>query len=133
MFNDVFGHLIGDALLQRVAWAFSEVLPEDSALARTSGDGFTTLVIGLGSDQVRPLAESMRASFHNHMVHYRHDPLYGAIPDAERRPYDQTLRLGGVWLGDPSGWTIPRLRHEVDAVVEDARRVPRGVVPTFIG
>jgi hypothetical protein len=67
------------------------------------------------------------------MVCYRHDPLYDAIPDAERRPYDQTVRLGGLWVGEPRGWSARRARDEVNAVVEDARRAPRGFIPTFVG
>ena len=129
MFNDVFGHVIGDTLLQRVAWAFSEVLPEDALLARTSGDGFIALVTGVDADAVLPLAQTMRASLRNHMVCYRHDPLYDAIPDAERRPYDQTVRLGGLWIEEPRGWSARRARDEVMSVVEDARRAPHGVIP----
>lgn len=66
--NDVYGHKLGDSLLQRFAQALAGCLCAGDVLARWGGDEFVAVLTDLpGVDQVRSkaraLTESMRQSF----------------------------------------------------------------------
>ncbi|CAD7054684.1 GGDEF-domain containing protein [Pseudorhizobium halotolerans] len=49
--NDIFGHSVGDRLLQEVASRLSSSLPESALLARLGGDEFALILPAPGSDE----------------------------------------------------------------------------------
>ncbi|MCW8890564.1 MAG: sensor domain-containing diguanylate cyclase [Sedimenticola sp.] len=49
--NDTYGHLAGDYVLEQVAYRIRTALRKEDVVARTGGDEFTMLFVGIKSDQ----------------------------------------------------------------------------------
>jgi diguanylate cyclase (GGDEF)-like protein/PAS domain S-box-containing protein len=60
--NDRHGHDIGDDLLCRLATRFDAVVPEAALLARTGGDEFVVIALGLDAAAVATLADQIVAA-----------------------------------------------------------------------
>ena len=60
--NDVFGHLLGDKFLSKVALTIHECLRKGDILARYGGDEFTVIICEAGEEQVYIVAERIRDS-----------------------------------------------------------------------
>ncbi len=58
--NDTFGHVVGDAVLQKIAHTISEVLRPYDAVGRYGGEEFLVVVPACGSAETRELAERIR-------------------------------------------------------------------------
>lgn len=58
--NDDYGHLIGDALLSRLAQILSDTLRPQDLLARYGGEEFAVLLPGLDTDAAKLVAERLR-------------------------------------------------------------------------
>jgi c-di-GMP phosphodiesterase Gmr len=59
--NDHYGHLTGDLLIQQVAKAVREVVPEQATVARLGGDEFLVLIPGVACRQMEATAERILA------------------------------------------------------------------------
>jgi diguanylate cyclase (GGDEF)-like protein len=57
--NDTFGHLVGDALLKKVARRLGKVLRATDLVARLGGDEFAILQAGAGGDAAENLAKRL--------------------------------------------------------------------------
>lgn len=63
--NDSYGHIAGDALLQKVAQRLCQCVRESDTLARIGGDEFTIILENLASAQdARTIAEKVWQAFH---------------------------------------------------------------------
>lgn len=89
--NDSHGHIVGDALLQKVAARLREAVPAPGLIARWGGDEFAALLPA-------------------HMA----DGLDGVLADAWARPYDLTARGGPaeVRIGGRIGLSVGEAQLE---------------------
>ncbi len=62
VYNDTFGHLMGDLVLKETAAAWQAVLEGQGVLARFGGEEFTVLLPGYRLDVAEPLLERLRTS-----------------------------------------------------------------------
>jgi diguanylate cyclase (GGDEF)-like protein len=60
--NDRYGHDVGDDLLCRLAARFDAIVPEAVCLARTGGDEFAVIGVGLDEAAVQALADQIVAA-----------------------------------------------------------------------
>jgi diguanylate cyclase (GGDEF)-like protein/PAS domain S-box-containing protein len=60
--NDMFGHQVGDQAIQFVASVFHEQLRATDVVGRYGGEEFCVLLYGCSLDEVRAIAEKLRAS-----------------------------------------------------------------------
>ena len=60
--NDVYGHVTGDAVLQRVAAELGKDLRSSDVLARYGGEEFVLLLPGTGLSEASEIAERLRAA-----------------------------------------------------------------------
>lgn len=61
LINDSFGHLVGDEMLIKVAYALKRACRSDEIIARIGGDEFVILVPGMGEDQVSNLIDRIES------------------------------------------------------------------------
>jgi diguanylate cyclase (GGDEF)-like protein len=94
--NDQYGHLVGDAVLGRVAQALTRALRPQDLLARYGGEEFAVLLPGLDANAARTVAERLR---HN-VEHAERDAGEEGLPAttvsigvAERRPGEPLAAL----------------------------------------
>ncbi len=59
-YNDQYGHILADGILEQLAELLATSLPRDHLLARYGGDEFVALVPGLTADDGAHLAERLR-------------------------------------------------------------------------
>jgi diguanylate cyclase (GGDEF)-like protein len=59
--NDTYGHLMGDRVLKDVGALFLRRTRTDDVIARFGGDEFVLLVLNLGVDEIRRVAERLTA------------------------------------------------------------------------
>jgi diguanylate cyclase (GGDEF)-like protein len=73
--NDTHGHLIGDAVLCRVARVLAERLRPQDLLARYAGDEFLLMLPDCGSDEATALADRLRQGVASAAGEPWHEPL----------------------------------------------------------
>ncbi|MFH0993784.1 MAG: diguanylate cyclase [bacterium] len=73
--NDVFGHAIGDRLLQKAAEVVRDVLPKNAIISRYGGDEFIILVPATNRRKAGQYAEAMTRKFET----YEYNGLLGSI------------------------------------------------------
>lgn len=111
--NDVYGHTVGDHLLQRLAWVVSHQLSHDDLLCRDSGDEFW-IVLAHAQDPA-------------HIAH-----VVEAILTAIRQPFtfdDKVLSITasiGIALAPQDGRLTNTLLQCVDTALFHAKREPGG-------
>jgi diguanylate cyclase len=59
--NDTLGHHIGDALLRELGSRLAGAVRPDDTVARLGGDEFGLVLPGIGSDEIQPLLDRLRA------------------------------------------------------------------------
>jgi diguanylate cyclase (GGDEF)-like protein len=59
--NDGFGHAVGDLVIQEVAKRIGAAAREEDLVCRYGGEEFCIVVPGLGTAEVRTLAQTLRA------------------------------------------------------------------------
>jgi diguanylate cyclase len=59
-FNDVYGHLTGDQVLRLVSSTMQEQMGTQATLARFGGEEFAMILPGMGLDEARERAETLR-------------------------------------------------------------------------
>ena len=64
LFNDTYGHLVGDEVLRRIAQVLREVSPEGAIVARYGGDEFVIGIYGAQREQLSPLSRQIDAYIH---------------------------------------------------------------------
>jgi len=65
-FNDLFGHLTGDAILREVARLIQESVGSSHLVARYGGEEFAALMQGMGTAAAFEIAERIRQSVEEH-------------------------------------------------------------------
>ncbi len=65
-FNDVYGHAVGDQVIQTVARMLGDGLREGDMLCRYGGEEFCMVLPGATPDVARQVADAIRASIHEH-------------------------------------------------------------------
>ena len=68
--NDQYGHEAGDAILRRVGDALVGQVGDRGVVARTGGDEFAVLLVGMPEDEAVVLAERLRETMHGVAVPY---------------------------------------------------------------
>lgn len=111
--NDIYGHRLGDRLLQAIAGRLKSSLRESDTIARPSGDEFViAAAMTESSEQVETLAKKLL--------------------DAFELPFDidgeEILVTGsiGVCQFPSDGETVPRLLQAADAAMFEAKKRGRG-------
>ena len=69
LFNDVYGHVVGDRVLQRVASLLNSVLRRSDAIGRYGGDEFIVIMPGSDVQSAVPLIERLQDSLESHSLH----------------------------------------------------------------
>ena len=69
--NDNFGHIAGDHALRKVCARVRQIIGEDALFGRTGGEEFAILFRGLNSEDVRAVAERIRAGVEQERVHHQ--------------------------------------------------------------
>ena len=57
LFNDTYGHLVGDEVLRTVGRAINQCVPEDAVVARFGGDEFVVALPGIDADSAQLTAK----------------------------------------------------------------------------
>lgn len=115
--NDTWGHLRGDAVLQRIAAAAREMTRTEQVLARIGGEEFAVLCPEVDRDGAAVLAERLREAF-GALVH----------EDAERR-FRVTCSFGvASWSERMSAFT--ELHRAADAALYVSKQSGRDRVTT---
>ena len=65
-FNDLYGHAVGDQVIQVVAKALSRMLRPNDLLCRYGGEEFTVLLPDVDQDRAASIAERLRAEIEEH-------------------------------------------------------------------
>jgi diguanylate cyclase (GGDEF)-like protein len=115
--NDEFGHLVGDAVLCRVARLLAGGLRPQDLLARFGGEEFAVLLPGTNTDEAVAIAERLRASVQTSV-----EP---GEPGGERLPA-ATISVGvaTAHLSD----SLPALIAAADAALYRAKEAGRNQV-----
>jgi len=66
-YNDLYGHLAGDALLRELAQLFRRGIRQGDIVARYGGEEFAIILPGTGKEEATALAERIRAQVEEHL------------------------------------------------------------------
>ncbi|MFW6161423.1 MAG: GGDEF domain-containing protein [Planctomycetota bacterium] len=136
--NDTLGHLVGDALLYKIAQTLqtcAEACPGDAFVGRYGGEEFAVLLPGVGLAQAREIAETMRRRVQNsrYQLRARADAVVNptvSIGVAQRRPGDTVAVL--IDRADAALYEAKRQGRNRVAVA-DADATPRAAAPRRAG
>ena len=118
LFNDHYGHLAGDACLQRVAAALVEQLRgPDDMVARLGGEEFVVVMPGLGSDDVEPVVERIRRAIEGLAI--VHEGVRGQSGDVV------TISIGAAVATDEDTERRRSLLTLADRALYEAKRAGR--------
>ncbi|MCJ8168577.1 GGDEF domain-containing protein [Atopomonas sediminilitoris] len=117
-FNDQYGHVLGDRVLQTVAQMLREQTPSHALCARYGGEEFAVILNPCGKlDEARALAEALRAKLQSLRVKVRNTD----------KTLDNITASFGVALAQP-GDTLDSLIHRADEDLYRAKRSGRNSV-----
>ncbi len=112
-YNDHYGHIAGDACLERVAEALSQTIGRaEDLVARYGGEEFAALLAGSGPEEALALAEKVRAAVQDL-----------AIPHARSNASDWvsvSIGVASVQPGGGAGSTPPGRAVELGGAYESA-------------
>ncbi|MEI7892578.1 MAG: diguanylate cyclase [Myxococcales bacterium] len=112
--NDVFGHAVGDAVLQEVARTLQRRARKDDVVVRYGGEEFLVLIHGIPIQIAPGIAERYRAAVSDIVF----APNLG--------PRQVTISIGvAVSSGDETGLTREQLFAVADAALYQAKRAGR--------
>ena len=116
-YNDTYGHLQGDAVLQAIGKAFSNVLkrPADF-IARWGGEEFITVLPNTNSAGALDIAEQIRKSAEATKIHSKSDIISNI-----------TVSIGVNAQESPCG-KLEDFFHGADVALYDAKRIGRNCV-----
>lgn len=110
--NDVYGHAMGDVVLQTTAARLTSAVRETDLVARTGGDEFVVVVAG-----DRPTGEAAAGRI---LARMREPiPISHEIADVR-------TSIGGIWTGEKRD--VSELLNEADALLYDAKAAGKDVV-----
>ncbi|AWE08565.1 hypothetical protein DCE79_14835 [Lysinibacillus sp. 2017] len=79
-YNDYYGHIMGDALLQRVVEVIDKQLPQEAFFARYGGEEFAIIYPNAGEIQLKQLGETIvEAVAAQHFEHIQHPLGFATI------------------------------------------------------
>lgn len=109
--NDTYGHLAGDYVLQQVANRIRTTLRQEDIVARTGGDEFTLLLVGINSpDDISTIASKLDDRLHEPFIWK-----------------GQKLHVGvsiGIALFPDHGQDLTELFHHADDAMYHAKQNP---------
>ncbi|MGR8947653.1 MAG: diguanylate cyclase [Gammaproteobacteria bacterium] len=73
--NDRFGHLIGDAILAKVAESLQQGIRSIDTAARFGGEEFALLLFGINSTEAREIADRLRREISQLVLHVESDKI----------------------------------------------------------
>ncbi|WP_117190256.1 GGDEF domain-containing protein [Rhizobium terrae] len=115
-FNDVHGHLEGDACIRAVSQCIRDTVSETSYVFRFGGEEMLVLLTGLDPMQVLAMAERIRAAIER--LHIPHGGLGNSWVTASL----------GVASAIPAEITLEKLLQKADEALYDAKRLGRNTV-----
>ena len=122
VYNDTYGHLQGDVVLQMVARTFGQVLKRSGDFAaRYGGEEFCVLLPNTDIDGAVVIAEQIRKSIENLI-----------IPCADGSTTKVTISIGAHSLIPTKDDTIPGLIEKADQALYDAKETGRNRVCRYI-
>ncbi|MGV3551377.1 diguanylate cyclase [Rhizobium sp.] len=116
LFNDVHGHLEGDACLRRVATCISEQVGRTAHVFRFGGEEFLVLAKDAEALGTLALAERIRSAVEALDIRHR------GLPDGR-----VTMSLG-LAIARPSEQTLEELLSEADTALYEAKHMGRNTV-----
>jgi diguanylate cyclase (GGDEF)-like protein len=118
--NDRFGHAAGDAVIREVGRRIAETVRGTDRVARFGGEEFVVLLREIGADDIRGLAERMRATVRE------------AVTAFEGRSIPVTISIGAAVV-DPGDRDIQDLIERADLALYGAKADGRDRVAMSAG
>jgi len=115
-YNDDYGHLAGDHVLQAIAAAITENVRSIGQACRYGGDEFVVVLPQVGPAEVMQIAERLCKSVGGRTVHRNGDSL----------PFPPSVSIGVAALGP--GMNVRQLLATADAALYRAKVAGRNVV-----
>lgn len=120
-YNDRYGHQAGDVCLHRVTRAVQTQLPkENTYFVRYGGEEFLVLLVGMEPEDVRELAEQLRAGVQA-----------AAMPNEDAPCGAVTISVGVCCSRRDGKATMGQLIHYADTAMYDAKSAGRNCVSAF--
>ena len=117
LFNDTYGHLMGDECLKSIVNNIKETIPDDSVIARYGGEEFAILVKNCDMNEALSIAEEIREKVAGLRIPHENSPI---------KPY-VTLSLG-VYCKNPGDGTIAEFIGYADKALYKAKEGGRNMV-----
>jgi diguanylate cyclase (GGDEF)-like protein len=114
MFNDYFGHKMGDLVLQKVAKVLKENLRDSDVIGRWGGEEFVVALIGCDLKSAQKVAEELRKKIEKIFVKYKKERV------------NITASLGVVSYSNEK--TLSDLIHKADKAMYKAKEQGKNMV-----
>ncbi len=119
-FNDDFGHHVGDVSLQKVALTLRQSLRENDRVYRYGGEEFVIVLMDIGGDEARALAERLRSAIEG-------TPLKGE----QLEPVDAVTISMGLAFYPEDGKEFGSLIEVADLAMYRAKSLGRNQIATW--
>ncbi|WP_052055660.1 GGDEF domain-containing protein [Myxosarcina sp. GI1] len=116
LYNDTYGHLIGDYCLQQVALSIESVVDADDGLAaRYGGEEFGIILPNIGEEQALTIANEIRLKVKNLKIEHQASPVHQYV----------TLSLGVYSLSPESKYSPELMVALADKALYEAKKKGR--------
>ncbi len=119
--NDVYGHEVGDRILQQFAKTVTQSMRETNLTARLGGEEFVILLPDTGANACQVVAERIRKAV-AHM----------AMPRIEGNPVPQLTVSLGIAVYPEHGHSLEEMLHASDRALYESKRAGRNRTTLFV-
>jgi diguanylate cyclase len=113
--NDTYGHACGDMVLKDLAQLLQRSCRASDQVARIGGEEFAMIIRGTPREELKEVAERIRAQVENAVFHLPHQDIH------------LTISIGAAMYPDTVG-TLACLKEEADNKLYEAKRTGRNKV-----
>jgi two-component system chemotaxis family response regulator WspR len=112
LYNDGYGHQLGDDCLKQVAWNLSKCITRDCDLfARYGGEEFAVILVGTGSEGAQVVADKLHQALASVAIEHKFSKVSGVV----------TMSIGIASLVPGKGNTPETLIGEADKALYKAK------------
>ncbi len=119
--NDVYGHEVGDRILQQFAKTVTQSMRETNLTARLGGEEFVILLPDTGANACQVVAERIRKAV-GHMT----------MPRIEGNPVPQLTVSLGIAVYPEHGHSLEEMLHSSDRALYESKRAGRNRTTLFV-